>query len=105
MFTVCAPFPGGGASSHYGWRCNDCLGMSGIAVLLVSSTSTGLGDGKKAWCCTHAGRGCPPGAPAPPNEWQIGGVAIWSLEKRAMCSKKYGNGCATPAPPQAPDPV
>jgi len=65
----------------------------------------GWADGKKAWCCTHAGRGCPPGTPAPPNECQIGGVATWTPEKRAMCCQKYGNGCATPAPPPAPVPV
>jgi len=65
----------------------------------------GWSQPKKAWCCSHTGKACPSGTPAPPNECQIGGVATWSPEKRAMCCQKYGNGCATPAPPPAPAPV
>jgi len=62
---------------------------------------------KKAWCCDHAGVGCPPYPPvptaalarppgAPPfdcgaglKEWRLG----WSPGKRAWCCANSGKGC------------
>lgn len=64
---------------------------------------------KKAWCCQHLGKACPP-TPSPAqydcadgfDNWAAG----WSLGKKAWCCKQVGKGCnpvvaASAAPPAA----
>jgi len=70
---------------------------------------------KRAWCCSHARRGCPTGAPpthpAVPavtslpfdcnagfSNWQAG----WSDGKKAWCCDHLHRGCAPPPPPGPP---
>jgi len=82
--------------------------------------------GKRAWCCTHARRGCPTAAPppvaplppvAPPVVTSLPYdcnadylecyhclMARWSVSKRAWCCTHARRGCPTVAPPSAVPP-
>jgi len=76
----------------------------------------GWSEGKKRWCCDHAGRGCPttttlcptyttttpvPTLSIAPFNCEEGWpdlAASWALEKQEWCCKHYRHGCPTTTP-------
>merc|ERR1719401_772660 len=72
----------------------------------AATWAAGWSVAKKAWCCQHQGKGCPPkasgcGSSQPYDcaagfaNWQAG----WSAPKKAWCCQHEGKGCAaTPCP-------
>mmetsp|Transcript_85774 Transcript_85774/g.265540 ORF Transcript_85774/g.265540 Transcript_85774/m.265540 type:complete len:616 (-) Transcript_85774:143-1990(-) len=55
---------------------------------------------KKAWCCQHMSRGCPPRMTSVPyncnagfSHWKTG----WSRSKKEWCCRNTGKGCEMPA--------
>jgi len=67
--------------------------------------------GKKAWCCDHASRGCPPKTTKEPYNCKVHGdpkgASRWSFSQKAFCCAHHHTGCPTtaaPTPKPAPDP-
>lgn len=57
----------------------------------------GWSDGKKEWCCSHAGRGCPEETPGlDPFDCMVGLARWetgWSADKQTWCCTHKGMGC------------
>merc|ERR1712060_366710 len=78
-----------------------------------SNWQKGWSEGKKAFCCRTAGKGCPPTAPPTtpgpttslPYDCNAGYhgcyhclIKQWSVSKLAWCCQHMGRGCPTTPP-------
>jgi len=72
-----------------------------------SNWRRGWSLGKKAWCCDHEGRACPPRSSSAPYSCELfgnpGAVQSWSISQKSWCCAHRGAGCSTSSAPSSPN--